>query len=345
MAINNSSSNITEETILTRYESLPEDLKQALMGVETAGELYKIGKNANLSVEKIGRLAEEVGLIILGLTPSQNFISDLKQMLEVPQEKAEEVASEVNTRIFLPIRESLKRLHGASWSEGITKLPVTAERPRSAFDEGKKAPAFSLPPAFQKEPASPSQAKPEIKKPVMPPPLAAPIEKISLQPTTPSTPKEPLIIQPMGGASAITRPAPDRGVFKNEIRPPSLIPAERKPVPPPPPIIQPPQVRVAAPDTKSEIKKIQTPTPPPPPPVPPKIPIFEKPALLTPPEPLGQPSSLKSIEPRAKDLKPSPVPAERPWGVREDKEVKPSVQIPPSTPSQPGFDPYREPLE
>lgn len=337
---NNPDDHITEETILQRYDSLPDDLKQSLMGVGTAGELYKIGKNANLGVEKIGRLAEEVGLIILGLTPSQNFISDLKQKLEVTEEKAGEIASEVNARIFLPIRESLKRLHGASWSEGITKLPLTAERPRSI--EEKKIAVPPPPPILQKkEPEPPAQTKPEIKKPAMPLPII-PIEKPSLPAPTQSTPKEPLIIQPMGGVSTAIKAVPDRGMPKDETKPFSPPPVERKSIPPPSPI-QPPQMRVMTPSVNPEAQKAQPPTPPPLPPAPPKIPVFEKQALPTPPAPINPPTFSPDIEPREKVLRPPFIPAAKPQGIREGGGIKPQSQTPP--PPQSGFDPYREPVE
>lgn len=337
---NNPDGAITEETILQRYDSLPDDLKQSLMGVGTASELYKIGKNANLGVEKIGRLAEEVGLIILGLTPSQNFISDLKQKLEVTEEKAGEIASEVNARIFLPIRESLKRLHGASWSEGITKLPLTTERPRSI--EEKKIAVPPPPPILQKkEPELPAQTKSEIKKPAMPPPTI-PIEKPRLPGPTPSTPKEPLIIQPMGGAPTAIKPTLDREIPKDEARPFSPPPVERKPTPSPSPI-QPPPMRIIAPSVNPETQKARPPIPPPLPPTPQKIPVFEKPALPTPPAPINPPTFSLDIEPREKVLRPPFIPAAKPQGIREDGGIKPQSQTPP--PPQPGFDPYREPVE
>ncbi|MFY9462457.1 MAG: hypothetical protein WAP51_04630, partial [Candidatus Sungiibacteriota bacterium] len=153
---------ITEETILKRYESLPDDLKEALMGVSTADAIYEIGRKANLNIEKMGALAEEVGLIILGFVPSANFISDLKTALGVNEEKATEIASEINERVFLSIRESLKRLHGAAWSEGLIKPPTKFEGQKVA--ELKPAPALA-------------EIKPEVKVP--PPP-----------------PKEPMIIRP-----------------------------------------------------------------------------------------------------------------------------------------------------
>lgn len=124
--------NIDEETILKRYESFPPDVKDALMGITTADAIYEIGIKAHLNIEQTGLLAEEIGLITLGFVPAANFISDLKSTLGINEEKAQEIAEEANARVFLPIRESLKRIHGASWSAGLTKPPAKFEGMKGA---------------------------------------------------------------------------------------------------------------------------------------------------------------------------------------------------------------------
>ena len=299
--------NITEETILKRYEALPQDLKDAVAGIGTANELYKIGKNANLSIEGIGKLAEETGLIILGFVPASNFISDIKQKIGIDEAKAGEIASEVNARIFLPIRESLKRMHGTSWSEGITKPPIEITRPKIA----EERPA----------PPEPKETTPvaEIKKP------------------------EPLIIQPMGIAP---RPAPPKPLLPPTPPPPPIppMPPERKPFP----AVKPPEIKIAV--------------PPPPPP------IRLAPQRISPPE-INPHTFPHGVEPREKDLKTSFAPGGKPQnileggGIKKDfipqqsprspspptpprplEPEKPKIQIP-HPPQQPGFDPYREPLE
>ncbi|MDO8560890.1 MAG: hypothetical protein Q7R91_01605 [bacterium] len=209
---------INEEEILKRYESLPQDLKDAMMGISTADAISEIGRKTNLNIEKMGALAEEVGLIILGFIPSANFISDIKTVLDIDAEKAAEIANEVNQHIFLPIRESLKRLHGASWSEGITKPPVKFEGQKVA--EFKPAPP--VPEIKPSGPVSAPEAKPQ------PPALPAP--------------KEPMIIRPMGLPAPL--PKEERFGAKEITMPPALLPTPTLPpapartVPTIPPIAQ-----------------------------------------------------------------------------------------------------------
>ncbi len=352
---------IDEETILKRYDSLPDDLKEALMDVSTADAIYEIGRKANLDVEKIGLLAEEIGLIILGFIPSENFISDLKRVLEIGEEKASSVALEVNDRIFLPIRESLKRIHGAAWAEGITRTPLKTLGPV----------------VVEKKPAPPIA---EIKPEATAKPLARTEEKIPQAPFRPPpapAPKEPLLIRPMGGVpgAPITKEPFVKAMQQPTTLPPAPPPIPRIPAPavkppektaPPPPTrgltaekkpfeIRPPGFPYQPPrppEVKTHLapaaKSLTPPLPevkfPPPPavsktfetikvPPPPKLPVEEKPATAQPKHPPQE-----NAAPQGASL----TPAER-----EARSIKLSgkIQVPPPPPRQAGLDPYREPVE
>lgn len=344
---------INEETILKRYESLPDDLKEALMGVSTADAIYEIGRKSNLNVEKIGALAEEVGLIILGFTPSANFISDLKTALGVDEEKASEIANEINQRVFLSIRESLRRLHGASWGEGLLKAPTK-------FEGQKVAEVKPAQPLREIKPAQPAglpaqTGVPEIKAP-------------------PPTPKEPLLIKPMGvsgaaprqeikGITEIPRPvaSPTPSISKPPL-PPAPPPVTTRPIAPPltpqvatpekklfeirppgVPQVKAPAIEIKPPEIKLPIKppfeiKVETkPTaeiksavklPPPPPPALPTAELKPKTSL--------QPTPAISLTPKPIAPPPPPPPAIKP--------IAPPV--PPKPPEAgPGYDPYKEPIE
>lgn len=124
---NNQTVDIQEE-LLNRYEALPQDLKETMMSVETAETIFEIGKKFGLNIEKTGKLAEEIGFVILGVIPSKDFVADLKEILEVDAEKALNVASEINHRIFLKIRDALKTMHGVRWVDQIVEKPIDTGR-------------------------------------------------------------------------------------------------------------------------------------------------------------------------------------------------------------------------
>lgn len=282
---------ITEETILKRYESLPDDLKEALIGIGTASAIYEIGRKVNLNVEKIGELAREVGLIILGFVPSANFISDLKTVLEVNEEKAAEIAQEVNERLFLPIRESLKRIHGSAWAEGLLRPPARFE-PRVA----PKLPTPPIPARVPEKITPPEVQKPKeplIIKPLdTPPSLPAeagfgrtspevmPAERGQRPPVGRESGQPRPATLPSSAGTPTARPTPGPlGVARPplEIRPPGLppppLPQTPTPRPPMTPIVKvpPPTLPVAAenlplpPPSRAGFTPPSRPTPPPPP--------------------------------------------------------------------------------
>lgn len=134
-----------QEELLKRYEALPQDLKDTMMSVETAETIFEIGKKFGLNIEKTGKLAEEIGFVILGVIPSKDFIGDLKDILEVDGDKALGVAAEANHRIFLKIRDALKTMHGVRWVDQIAEKPIdTAPQKPFAGGERKIKPAETV---------------------------------------------------------------------------------------------------------------------------------------------------------------------------------------------------------
>ncbi len=146
----------TKEQLLEMYRKLPHDLQDAIFSVDTAEAIRAIGEKNKLMIDKIGELADETGLVMLGLSSPSQFIPHLSERLGVSRELAKTIGQEINEKIFLAIRESLKKVHGT---------------------EEVEAPA---PP--------PSPTPPSIPTPLQTPPEAKPAG-ITLKPTTLGLPK------------------------------------------------------------------------------------------------------------------------------------------------------------
>lgn len=93
------------------YDNLPEDLKDAIFGVEMNEIVEKIGRENRLNIEQIGDLANETGMVMLGVTHPNEFIANLAERLETDKEKARAIAQEINEQIFKPVRDSLRKIH------------------------------------------------------------------------------------------------------------------------------------------------------------------------------------------------------------------------------------------
>src|SRR3989344_3065971 len=103
--------NFTEEQIAQMYDNLPEDLKDSIFGLEMNEIVEKIGRENQLNIEQIGDLANETGMVMLGVTHPNEFIGNLTDRLEGDKEKARAIAQKINEQIFKKVRESLRRIH------------------------------------------------------------------------------------------------------------------------------------------------------------------------------------------------------------------------------------------
>ena len=103
--------NFTDQQIDQRYDDLPEDLKDAIFSVDTTSLVNMIGKKHGLAIDKIGDLANETGMVMLGVTHPNEFVANLAERLEADKEKARAIAQEINEQIFKKVRESLRKIH------------------------------------------------------------------------------------------------------------------------------------------------------------------------------------------------------------------------------------------
>src|SRR3989344_1939705 len=82
------------DEVIGRYEGLPEDLQKALFSAQTSDAIFEVGKKHGLAVDKMGELADETGLVMLGMTKPSDYIRNLASRLAVEPEKAKAVAED-----------------------------------------------------------------------------------------------------------------------------------------------------------------------------------------------------------------------------------------------------------
>ena len=142
------------------YKRLPFDLKKAIVSNETRQRLQAVVERHQLYSDQTDDLEMETALVMLGLRPPADFITNVKNALNVSEEKARAIAEDINTEIFRPVRESLKKIHGISEAPPTTP-PLTI-------------PPLNLPPT--PPPIVPKPPPPLLTPP--PPTLPAIIENI-----------------------------------------------------------------------------------------------------------------------------------------------------------------------
>ena len=103
---------LSQEQLKEKYNTLPDDVKNAIFSAGVEKALTEIGEKNNLHIDKVGELMEEVDLVMLGITNPKDFIRNLYTRLGTEdKEKVRQVAHEVNEQVFQKIREALKAVH------------------------------------------------------------------------------------------------------------------------------------------------------------------------------------------------------------------------------------------
>lgn len=106
------------------YKRLPFDLKKAIVSSETRQRIQVVAEKHRLNSDQAADLEIETALVMLGLRSPTDFITNIKNALEAPVEKARVIAEDINAEIFRPVRESLKKIHGiTSTDEEIPQRP------------------------------------------------------------------------------------------------------------------------------------------------------------------------------------------------------------------------------
>lgn len=109
------------------YKTLPPDVQEAMFSVDSANAIQRIGKENGLMIDKMGALGQMVGLVMLGVIKSVSFAKEIEHEIGVNSTTAQKIVAQVNEQIFLPIRESLRKIQEkevkSEWeSESITTL-------------------------------------------------------------------------------------------------------------------------------------------------------------------------------------------------------------------------------
>lgn len=91
-----------------RFAELPEDVQRAITSAEVGKKIQEVAAKHQLHVDQVGALHDEVYMAMLGFTDIGEFAKNISTHANIPPEKAEEVAADVGTALFIPIRESMQ---------------------------------------------------------------------------------------------------------------------------------------------------------------------------------------------------------------------------------------------
>ncbi len=101
----------TPEELGEQFDKLPPDYQDTIMAVERTQVVVRITQKHELDSVVGDILSEEIGLVLLGATPSQQFVPRLVEHAGMSSEAARAIGQEVNEQIFHPLQKQLDDLH------------------------------------------------------------------------------------------------------------------------------------------------------------------------------------------------------------------------------------------
>ena len=139
-----------------RYYQLPESLQKIIFSPKTAEIIEKICKNNNLANQQIPKIAYITGMVLLGELNIAKFLKTLQEKSNLEKEKTRQIAQEINQKVFLPVKDSLKLIHQVNrWPR--EEDSGTNIKPEKKQEETQKEPKKTI----QEEPQEELQKKPE----------------------------------------------------------------------------------------------------------------------------------------------------------------------------------------
>lgn len=118
----------TTEQTRAAFGNLPEPIQDAIASLDTVHAIQNIAKSNQLHIDVAGKLEEEVGYMLLGLTKPTEFGNILKSELGINDDQKNKIVGELNSQIFDALRQYL-----ITNNEPVAKIetppPVAAANP------------------------------------------------------------------------------------------------------------------------------------------------------------------------------------------------------------------------
>ncbi len=160
--------------------------------IGTYSRLESIGEKYSLMIDQIGQLEIDARMVMIGNEKSDSFVDTIAKNLEIPREKAQSIATDINNEIFMPVRESIRKMQEGEITkeEKVPSMPPMPPKP--------PVNTVSQPITTPKPTPSPIQSTPVYNKP--------PIVQKPVEPPLPPKNVNLSDIERIGGFTIENRP-------------------------------------------------------------------------------------------------------------------------------------------
>lgn len=200
-----------KKELRTRFELLPDEIKNILTSSDYQMKLFETAKKYKLTYEQLGKLEIETTMVLLGVSSPANYENTLETELGKKKGELTQMISEIKEQVFAPIKASLMSLYSreeenddeedevsttektilsnSGVSVGV-ELPKTT--PNAAVTEDRDALLNSIENPMKSvarplnEMAKPAPAAPSSMPPIKPAGMDIPVPRAPYAGTTPS---------------------------------------------------------------------------------------------------------------------------------------------------------------
>ncbi len=125
----------TANEIQAQFEKLPKEVQTAITSTEINDKIEALAKKHNLLIDQTGELVDEIGLTMMGLSKSADFVDHIITRCSINRKNAEDIATDINREIFDSIRQHMRQIEEKVEREEIKPQNINqAENDNSALE-------------------------------------------------------------------------------------------------------------------------------------------------------------------------------------------------------------------
>ena len=101
----------TQDQFWKVFDKLPEKIQDALLSSQTFDTVNAIAKSNGVP-NRATRIIYYVDLILMGIVPITLLRETIQEESGIREELARKIATEIRDKIFMPVAEELRQIHG-----------------------------------------------------------------------------------------------------------------------------------------------------------------------------------------------------------------------------------------
>lgn len=148
---------VTNEQIYSRWEQIPEILREAFVSIDNGALIWKACEDAGLPEEVIDNVLVVVGNVIFGFTHINDLARELQSIPSIDQKAVDPIIFQIDRKIFAPIKGEILKLYSEMSGTGprimMEARPEQAEavRPQAmqVMGQPKRVSEVAVPSATQ----------------------------------------------------------------------------------------------------------------------------------------------------------------------------------------------------